>query len=517
MNSSVLIIIGILVYAAFMVWHGFHTFRTTKQDSESYFTADRGVNPFILLCTTSISIFSGLAFYGFPSAYYRLGVGYYAAIGGYVAALMFVLIGYRLWLLGKEYGFTTPAEYLRARYYSNWYGYMVAGILVVFIVPYVALQLITIGEGMTHTTGGMMPYAVAVALGTVVVCLHIYGGGMKSVAWLDTFHVVLGLATLAGIIVYLTVTYFPEGGLAEATSIVQNTPELAPILSHPGPQGTFNWQGTLSLALSGAVATVVWPHIFMRAFIARDRQSFVQLSWSMPISYMVIHGALMILGVILAPAIVGPGFANADALMPTLTSQYATPLISFFALLCLFAFAVSTADSLLLSATGIASRDLYMPFKMSRGENVDSEKVVAFSRKVLLVIMFITLWVVWQRPAYIVDYAYKLSSPGFAMILPATIAGIFWKKATKEGAIAGTLTGLIAVVLFTFFIAPPAGLSNILIGLAANTIVLVGVSLKTSVPAEIEEKYFTRLTELMDIQREHQKLTEQAILSSNKS
>ena len=300
MGSAIFISIGILIYALFIVFHGFSLFNKTNKSSEAFFTANRGLNPFVLLCTTSISVFSALAFYGAPAGIYKDGIGFYSNTGGMVAGLMFVVLGYRLWILGKEYGFTTPVDFLRTRYYSEGYGILVASVLVIFIIPYVAMQLIAIGDAVVVTTGSLVPYVVAVAIATIVVSLHIIGGGMAGVAWLDTFHMVLGFSTLIALVVYLTLKYFPEGGLAQAVTIIQNNPDISSILSTPGPRGVYNWKGMLGNALTGAVATVVWPHIFMRTFIAANKENFRQMSWAMPISYILVYTPIVIIGAILA-------------------------------------------------------------------------------------------------------------------------------------------------------------------------------------------------------------------------
>lgn len=78
-------------------------------------------------------------------------------------------------ILGREYGFQTPSDYLRTRYYSEGFGLFVSVLLVIFIVPYVAVQLMTIGSGIEVTTKGMFPYLPAVLLGTVCVSLHVIG------------------------------------------------------------------------------------------------------------------------------------------------------------------------------------------------------------------------------------------------------------------------------------------------------------------------------------------------------
>ncbi len=515
MKPAILISLGILAYAVFIVWHGFRSFKSTSESSEKFFTADRGLNPFILLCTTSISVFSALAFYGAPAGIYKDGIGFYSNTGGMVAALMFVVVGYRLWLLGREYGFTTPVDYLRSRYYSDGYGLFVSAFLILFIVPYVAMQLVAIGDAVVVTTDGMVPYVVAVAVGTIVVSLHIIGGGMGSVAWMDTFHMCLGFGTLITLIIYLTLHYFPNGGLAEAVQIMQQNGTYD-ILSCPGPKGTFHWKGMISNALTGAIATVVWPHIFMRTFVASSKENFRQMSWAMPLSYVLVYSPIVIIGAILAPAILGPGFEKPDNIVAVLSTQYAPPLIAFISLLCLFAFGVSTADSLLLSASAMASRDIYLHHVYElKGKTSDPKQVVRFGRIVLLVLMVITLVIVALKPASITDYAYKLSSPFFAQILPATLFGLFWKRATKEGAIAGTVSGLAVAIVLTFFVTPPLGFSALVWALVVNTALLVSVSLCTKVPEDIIAKYHTRIDSIIYSGAELSALTDATLQAVN--
>lgn len=515
MNPAVLISLGILVYAVFIVWHGFRSFKSTSESSEKFFTADRGLNPFVLLCTTSISVFSALAFYGAPAGIYKDGIGFYSNTGGMIAALMFVALGYRLWLLGKEYGFTTPVDYLRSRYYSEGYGLLVSVVLVLFIVPYVAMQLIAIGDAVVVTTDGLVPYVIAVAVGTIVVSLHIVGGGMGSVAWMDTFHMCLGFGTLITLIVYLTMHYFPNGGFAEAVDIMRQNGTFN-ILSCPGPNGAFDWKGMLGNALTGAIATVVWPHIFMRTFVASSKENFRSMSWAMPISYVLVYTPIVIIGAIIAPAILRPGFSEPDNIVAILSTQYAPPFIAFISLLCLFAFGVSTADSLLLSASAMASRDIYLHHVYElKGKTSNPKQIVKFGRIVLLILMVITLVIVAIRPASITDYAYKLSSPFFAQILPATMAGLFWKRASKEGAIAGTVAGLVVATTFTFFAAPPLGFSALIWALVANTVLLVVISLFTKVPEDVISKYHTRIDSIIYSGAELSSLTDATIAAVN--
>lgn len=498
MSAYAWICVGIIAYAIFMVVHGMSNFRSTSKSAESFFNADRGVSSFMLVCTTLISAYSGLSYYGYPAQSYSNGIGYLVSGGCAITALLFCVIGYRLWILGKEYGFLTPSDYLRARYYSEGFGLFVGVLLIIFIIPYVAVQLMTIGSGIEIATGGLMPYLPAVLLGTVCVSLHIIGGGMKSVAWLDTFHTILGLCAVYLVLAFLINHFFPEGGLVEAANIVASNPETAPILSVPGPKGYYTWKGLLNQGLTAAVGTVIWPHIFMRCYIAKGTKNFRIMSWAMPLGYAIIMFGLVIIGAIIAPAVLGPDFADVDNLLPTLVSQYCPPIISFISILCLFAFAVSTADSMLLSASAIASRDVYIHFAYDRaGKTADSKQAVKFGRIVLVILMVVCIVVTMNKSELITDYAYRLSSPFFTMILPCSIGGLFWRRGTKEGAIIGTVAGTIVTAIFTFVVTPPLGFSALVWGLLINTILYIVVSLCTKVPEEVVEKYITRVAKIM--------------------
>ena len=482
------------VYGVFMVIQGLANYRKTSGSTETFYNADRGVNTFMLVCSTAVSVFSGLAFYGWPSSSYKLGAGYISGMGAFCVGLEFAVIGYRLWLLGKEYGFTTPIDFLRSRYYSEKYGVFCAILMVAMIVPYVALQLITIGDGMNVSTKGFVPYFLAVLFACAIICFHVFGGGMKAVAWMDTFNFILGVGTLWVLVVVLVVRNF-DGGMVGVYEAIKNDPVSVANLGAPGATGYFTIPGIINQALTASVATIVWPHIYSRCYIAKSKKNFEVMAWGLPLGYLMTFTGLILIGAYIAPGILGSGFDKADSLVPYLATNFAPPIVSAVAMLCLFAFAISTGESMLLSGTAMVTKDLFVRHRfLLKGLPADDKKVVHWTRIVVIIMMIGMLIIVWLRPAAIVDYAYKLSSPYFAMVMPATIGGLFWKKGTKEGAWAGTIVGCIIVTLGTFFIKNlPLGLSALSWGLLINAVLYIVVSLCTKCPEEIADKYITRV------------------------
>ncbi|MGN0628802.1 MAG: sodium:solute symporter [Oscillospiraceae bacterium] len=464
--------------------------RFRKKSSENFFTGG-GLGNFPLFCTVAMSIFSGLSYYGYPSSIYTYGIGYLSGVGGYVVTLMFCTVGYRLWKLGKKYNFTSPAEYLRTRYADEHYGYFVAVLLFLFIIPYVATQLIAIGDGIEITTNGAIPYWAAILAFTTVIIAYVFLGGMKSVVWMSILHFFLGYGALFLVVYSVTKTNFDGSffdGLRTAYQQVASG-DSASVLGAPGPQNTFDWKGSINMGLAGAAACIVWPNMFVRCFLAKDKKNFTVMAAALPACTAIMFGMLAIVGAILAPALLTEGVSYPDGIMATISSQFAPKAISLVSLLALCAFAISTIDSFMLVGSQFIARDVYIHYKKQQGDEISEQKATRIGRIAIIVIVIPMLWIAIAKPASITENAYKLASPFFGMIMPATLGGIYWKRATKQGAWAGTLTGIAVTVLFTFFAAPPFGFSAFVWGLLINAVVFIIVSLCTKTPYELAERY----------------------------
>jgi cation/acetate symporter len=101
--------------------------------------------------------------------------------------------------------------------------------------------------------------------------------------------------------------------------------------------------------------------------------------------------------------------------------------------------ALSTADGLLLTIANALSHDLY--YKMI-DPNAPTARRVMISKALLLVVALLAALVAAQKPAdilFLVSAAFSLAAAGF---FPALVLGIFWKRATKWGAVLGMLAGV---------------------------------------------------------------------------
>ena len=101
--------------------------------------------------------------------------------------------------------------------------------------------------------------------------------------------------------------------------------------------------------------------------------------------------------------------------------------------------ALSTADGLLLTIANALSHDLY--YKMIN-PNAPTARRVLISKILLLVVALAAAYVAAQKPAdilFLVSAAFSFAAAAF---FPALTLGIFWKRATKWGAVFGMIGGL---------------------------------------------------------------------------
>jgi cation/acetate symporter len=153
--------------------------------------------------------------------------------------------------------------------------------------------------------------------------------------------------------------------------------------------------------------------------------------------------------------------------------------------------ALSTADGLLLAISNALSHDIY--FKMV-DPGASTQKRVTISKLLLLAVAFIAAYVASQKPADILSLVGAAFSLAGSTMFPALVAGVFWKRANHQGAIAGMLAGFLVCVYYMLHTNPMLGgsassawfhiapISAGVFGVPAGLAVLAVVSLLTPPP-----------------------------------
>jgi len=107
--------------------------------------------------------------------------------------------------------------------------------------------------------------------------------------------------------------------------------------------------------------------------------------------------------------------------------------------------ALSTADGLLLTITSAMSHDIY--YRIIRPDASTQFRLV-ISKSMLLVVAILAATIAAQKPGTILSMVSWAFSIAGAALFPALVLGIFWKRATRNGALAGMLVGLLLTIYY---------------------------------------------------------------------
>ena len=171
---------------------------------------------------------------------------------------------------------------------------------------------------------------------------------------------------------------------------------------------------------------------------------------------------------------------------------------SVFVLLGVIAAAVSTAAVQLMTSSVIVSRDVIQGFFKP---DATDKQITSWARWAIIVLVVASFSVSFFNLGAMALYLTDVSVPGFAQWAPALVGGILWKRGTKQGALAGTISGLVVLVLVLVVrvdgerIVP---INPAIPSLLVNTIVYLVVSKLTPRPSEeIETQFFDEVDEYL--------------------
>lgn len=497
-SISALSLFGIVI--VLMAAYGY---RISAKTAEDYMLGGRTIGVVVMFFFVLFAISSAWTFYGFPGLLYTQGPGYVMFIWGSVAGFagLYMFLGPRLWALAKINRFLSPVEVLAERYRSPMLRLVLSVSILAFIVPYVGIQPLGVGAGFEALTG--LPAFWGALYTTVILVVLVLLGGMRIVAWVNIFLGVVYMTALLGSLMWGVQVLFPDGGLTQAVATLAETRPA--MLSTPGPTGDYTPVVLGGTFIVGILA-FSWPHVAIGCMTARDKSLF---KW-FPMLIFIFGGLFFyiipfIWGSIIAPAALplqelealaaqnGVELqTEADRVVQTIISRSLPEWFGVFVLLGVIAAAVSTAAVQLMTSSVIVSRDviqgLFLP-------DARDEQITRWARLAVVAIVVLSLIVSFLYRGAMALYLTDVSVPGFAQWAPALVGGLLWKRGTKQGAVAGTLAGVIYLVASLLVV---VGGERILVvghpviaSLLVNTLVYVIVSFATPRPdEEIETVFF---------------------------
>lgn len=470
--ESIIPTIFLVLYLIVMIVIGYLPKIKTSINLEDYFVAGRTFSYLVLYMTVAATVYSGFALMGTPGLWITKGVGSFFVFTYIVFAYVILfLVGPRVWEIGKERGYVTQADIIGDRFQSDFLRVLSAAVGFLMMFPYIAAGLVACAYTVNIITYGKVSYPVAALVVTVVAAIYIWAGGIKAVAWTDVVQGFIMLFALIGTGFLVLYHYFPDSTALFDAVIVKGPEKLA------FDKG-YSWPMYTSMVLMMMWGFISWPQIFVRAYAAKSKKVIRLTSALGPIGAFIAYVPMMIAAFAIFSAS-NQTFPAPDKALLTELGQYAP--IWFFGIVGVgvLASAMSTFDSQAHMAGVILAKDLFQRiFKMK-----DEKKILQYCKIVIAIGLLASYLMALKPPKLMWDILIS-SYAGVSQLVPPLIAALYWKRATREGATAGLIAGLIIALLFSYVWVHPLQIHAGLWGMVINTVFLIVISYGSKRPSE---------------------------------
>ncbi len=463
--------IAILFIGASMfipLWIGAKAGEKDENTINDFFIQNRNMGLITLFFTVQATWWSAFAFLGSTAYYYSNGPVYWTTIGWDILfGILFFAIGKRIWFHGKENQHITATDFFMDIYKSKTLGILVTCVMMLFTIPYFQIQ-ISGGAYLIETASkGLIPSEMGAFLFATVIVIYVWTGGLRAVAWADMFYefLIISSALLGGIFILY---YF--NGIENLFSKINDFNPKA--LTLPGPDGTAGPLLWLSMFIIVPIGAFMGPPLWIRMYAVRNVKTFYIIPLLLSVISIVNISPMLIgnAGILLEKHLI-----DADTLFPRIFINHTPYMLAYIILIGGAAAAMSTSNSQIHSVSAIYTIDIHR-----RYINKDlSDKRLLNVGRIAIVIFAILSYVTYILvPGLLIQLGLTALS-GTAQLFVPTAGALFWEKSNSKGAITGIISGLIALVIFSFFKDLNVGIAGLL-GFLTNTIVFITVSSITS-------------------------------------
>jgi len=431
---SLTVQLGVLgVYLIVSLLIGLVAYRATDSAAEDYYLAGRTLGTGVLLFTTFATLLSAFTFFGGPNVAFALGPEWLLVMGlmdGVLFAVLWYVIGYKQWLVGKTHGYVTMGEMLGDRFGSPRLRGLVAGVGLLWLFPYVMLQQRGAGQALVGLTDGVVPYWAGAALITVFMILYVALAGLRGVAWTDTLQGVFMLGVLWIAVAWLATKVGGIGRLTE--QMVTANPEFGALGG-----GAYSVQYIIGTAVTIAFGVAAFPQVNQRFFMANRVETLKRSFALWPVLVVLLFVPAFLLGAWASG--LGVAVPEGSNVIPVVLTEY-TP--SWFAALVVagaMAAMMSSSDSMLLSGSSYFTRDIYRPFVAPDASDEREGWVARVGVAVFAVATLVAALLTQGGGLGAIVALGDTAFGGYAQLTLPLLLALYWGGTTRAGMLAGVL------------------------------------------------------------------------------
>ncbi len=431
-------IIFISVYLVLLMILGIWKSRQVKTQSD-FAVAGRSLTPWVLTGTMLATWIGTGSIFGNAGKTFDTGLqGWILCIGGVLGILILISIAGKVRSFNK---FTVP-EIIGERYGN------VARLLsvITLVVAYMVIVSYQYNAGGTvvhrifqDSNGNqLMSLEWATVFAAAFIVLYTVLAGLLSVAYTDY---IIGITMTIGLLITVPFLYFKAGGWSgiEENFLAMGKPE------HMKAWGVYSWMEMLMFSLPPFLLILGDANMYQRFSASKTQKGATQATVVLLFAVLLIE-MLIVLGAWIASSMIPEAEIHKHIMIYT-SFDLLPKFLGAILLTTIVGIIISTADSYLLVPATTLVKDVY---HQHINPKASEKKIVLVSRLIVLALGFI---------AYLMSRKFQSSSEFFtkalyaytiygAGITPALVAALFWKRASKAGAISSIAAGTIITLLW---------------------------------------------------------------------
>lgn len=471
--------ISFLAYTALLVVIGVWSYRIVEKVpisryEKEFYAAGRGLGGIVVALIIAGGLASAGTFIAGPGMTYAYGYSW-VLINNFqifMNLLLLAPIGIGVGIVARRVNALTYLDIFKARYQSKVIIIILAVLVTIFLLPYMATQFVGAARVITQMTG--MGYFFSLALGSLVVLIYCVLGGMRGTSLATLLQ---GVVITAGCILLFIGTVKYAGGFQNSTEILaaQDIKFLSPTMG-----GRFSPAFVFSVACLTGYFVVGMPHAMLGALTYRNSRALKRGIWMGGIFVLLWTLLLCMAGVI--GRSLKPDLAVPDEISPWLAMHVMPKALSGIVLAGIVAGIQTTVAAMAIIITSSIAKNLLKEIK----PDISSERVKYASRLTMAGCLAMAIGLALFQPA-LIQWIIFFSIGGLeAATFGPILLGMLWKRGNHWGAIASICWGMVIYGLANTVL-PQIGLGGThpsLISVITAVFVYIVVSLATSRPSE---------------------------------
>ncbi len=446
---------------------GFFAGARYKMDLEQWTVAARGFGVVFVWLLMAGEVYTTFSFLGASGWAYSKG-------GPTLYILAYLALGYvvsyyylpQMWEIGKRHGLQTTSDFFTLRYRSRHLGAFVALVSVVFMIPYLQLQLTGLGiivevasfEGIGRTT--------AMLISGALIAVFVFMSGMRAVAWVSVLKDFLLLGSAIAIGIGVPTVWF--GGIGPMFAALARAHPAHLVM--PGSTQTMGHAWFISTVLLTSVGFYMWPHTLAAVFSAKSGETVRRNAVAMPL-YSLSLAFVFFVG--FAAVIAVPHLADSNLALLTVVRKTFPPwflgIIGGAGALT----AMVPGAIIILTASTLFAKNFYRPLFAPA---MSDDQVARLARILVVIVTAIALYLSIHNSPTLVALL-LIGYAGVTQFFPGIILGLYSRRVSRAGVFSGMAVGVAAVAFLMLTKRDPfLGVNAGFVALCLNFVVTVVIS-----------------------------------------